>query len=123
MNNQERNKEKNTRTTVTKGSLILRIVVSVYLLYTVYSLFGSVGTAEGKDKIIVIVAMIAFTAVALPLGGFSIHAMSQGNYVQPDNHDEAKTDEAKTDEESTPVVDAENDAIEQITEEESDKDG
>ena len=118
MNNQERNKEKNTRTTVTKGSLILRIVVSVYLLYTVYSLFGSVGTAEGKDKIIVIVAMIAFTAVALPLGGFSIRAMSQGNYAQPDNHDEAKKDE-----ESMPVVDAENEAIEQITEEESDKNG
>lgn len=78
--------------TVAKRSLILRIVVSLYLLYVVYGLFGSLGTTSGTDKIVVIIAMVVFTVVAIPLGGLSIKAMTRGEYNQGGAVEESSED-------------------------------
>ncbi len=84
------------KTNLTKGSLILRVVVSFYLLYTVYELYGSIATAAGNDKIIIIAAMIVFTVIAIPLAGFSLRSLSRGTYIQKDetkeNQDEKEED-------------------------------
>lgn len=98
MNNKKNEKEKK-QYHVTKGSLILRIVVSLYLLYTVYELSGSLATTSGMDKIVVIIAMVVFTAVAVPLGGFSIKAMSGGEYAQGGAVEEAIEEVAEEDKE------------------------
>ncbi len=82
-------KKEKKKTNLTKTSLILRVMVSLYLLYTVYQLWGSVATTVGRDKIIVIAAMVIFTGISIPLGGFSIRALSQGNYRQQ-NEEETK---------------------------------
>lgn len=110
----DQNKEKKEYR-VTKGSLILRIVVSVYLLYTVYQLSGSLGTTSGMDKIVVIIAMVIFTAVAVPLGGFSLKAMSGGEYAQSGAVEEPEISE----EDSMEVVDS---TKEEITQDESAED-
>jgi len=87
--------------TIRRGSLILRIVVSAYLLYTVYQLFGSLGTATGTDKIVVVIAMIIFTVVAVPLGFFSLRAMSRGEYTLPG------ADQEESEEEISDTIDSE----------------
>lgn len=91
------NKDKK-KTNVTRGSLILRVIVSFYLLYTVYGLYGSIATSTGKDRIIIMTAMAVFTIVAIPLGGFSLHALSKGSYIQ--QKDETEENKEKTEEDT-----------------------
>lgn len=86
------------KTNLTKGSLILRVVVSFYLLYTVYELYGSIATATGNDRIIIIAAMVVFTVIAIPLAGFSIRSLSQGTYVQ--KKDETKENKEENEEDT-----------------------
>ena len=75
-------KEKNTnKPYLTKGTLILRTVVALYLLYTVYQLSPSIKTAIGKDLIFVIIAMVVFTIIAVPLGALSIKALVKGEFI------------------------------------------
>ena len=80
---------------LTKGTLILRTVVSLYLLYTVYQLSPSLKTATGNDLIFAIAAMVIFTGIAVPLAGFSIKALVKGEYMDPTGADsqEELTDE------------------------------
>lgn len=96
---------------ITKGTLILRIVVSAYLLYTVYQLYGSFGTAVGKDRIFILAAMVIFTVVALPLGGFSIKAFHEGQYIHPE---EQEQDEEQEDEK---VIESKDTVIEEMSQE------
>jgi len=72
---------------LTKGTLILRAVVSLYLLYTVYQLSPSLKTATGNDLIFAIAAMVIFTGIAVPLAGFSIKALIKGEYMDPTGAD------------------------------------
>ena len=106
--------EKGKKPNLTKGTLILRTVVALYLLYTVYQLMPSLKTATGKDLIFVVAAMVIFTAIAIPLAAFSVKALVKGEFVDPaagtanetqedpqesldtadDNHDEADQESA-----------------------------
>ena len=72
-------KKEKKKTNLTKTSLILRVMVSLYLSVYRISAMGFRGNHGRTDKIIVIVAMVIFTGIAIPLGGL-LCAMSQGNY-------------------------------------------
>lgn len=58
-----------------KVSLALRIGVAAYLLYTVFLLVTSLGTAEGMDQLILVVAIVVFTLISLVLGFLSIRSL------------------------------------------------
>lgn len=73
--------EKNRPTQIT---LILRTVVSFYLLYTVFSLRNAPAEHTGGERMFFLVAMIIFTVVAVVLGGFSIKALLKGEYQKPE---------------------------------------
>ena len=68
---------------LTKGTLILRTVVALYLLYTVYQLVPSLKTSTGRDLIFVVAAMVIFTAIAIPLAIFSAKALIKGEFADP----------------------------------------
>lgn len=70
-----------------KISLILRIVVSVYLLYLVWGLKGAPASHTGTERVFFIVAMIVFAVVAVLLGGTSLKAFIKGEYDKPDNNE------------------------------------
>lgn len=65
-------------------TLILRILVAAYLLYQAWELRGAPGSHEGAEKIIFIVAIIVFIAAAILIGGFSLKALLNGEYDDPD---------------------------------------
>lgn len=66
-----------------KVSLVLRIVVSAYLLYLVWGLRGAPASHTGTERLLFIAAMIVFTVVAVVLGGLSLRAYLKGEYDQP----------------------------------------
>ncbi len=70
-----------------KVSLILRIVVSAYLLYLVWGLRDAPAAHTGLQRLLFIAAMIVFAAVAVILGGMSIKAFLNGEYDRPDDGD------------------------------------
>ena len=70
-----------------KISLILRVVVSAYLLYLVWGLRDAPGSHTGAERLLFIAAMILFTVVAVLLGGLSIKAFLKGEYDRPDEED------------------------------------
>ena len=70
-----------------KVSLILRIVVSAYLLYLVWGLRDAPAAHTGPQRLLFIAAMIVFAAVAVILGGMSIKAFLKGEYDRPDDGD------------------------------------
>ena len=71
-----------------KITLILRIVVSLYLLYTVWGLRGAPTSHTGTQRILFIAAMIIFFVVAVILGGLSLKALIKGEYEQPEDDGE-----------------------------------
>lgn len=68
-----------------KISLILRIVVSVYLLYLVWGLRGAPASHTGMERWLFIGAMVLFTAVAVVFGGLSVRALLKGEYERPED--------------------------------------
>lgn len=63
-----------------KMSVIVRIMVSVYLLYTVLSL-GDVWNRYSNGELILYLAiMIFFVVIALFMGSISIRDLIKGNY-------------------------------------------
>ena len=75
------------RNSPSKVSLILRMVVSAYLLYLVWGLRGAPASHTGMERLLFIVAMTVFAAVGVILGGMSIKAFLNGEYDQPDDED------------------------------------
>lgn len=73
-----------------KISLILRIVVSAYLLYLVWGLRDAPASHTGAQRLLFIAAMVVFTVVAVVLGGLSLKAFLNGEYDQSDGGDEPK---------------------------------
>ncbi len=75
-----------------KISLVMRMVVSVWLLYTVWELRGAPAAHTGSERIFVIAAMAIFTVSAVVLGGFSLKAFLREEYSHPedsyDSHEE-----------------------------------
>ncbi len=68
-----------------KITLIFRTLVSLYLLYTAWSLRRAPFEHTGVERIIFIIAVIVFLAVGLALGFFSAKALMRGEYDQPDD--------------------------------------
>lgn len=64
-----------------KGSLILRIVVGAYLLYTAYSLVGGISEKQGKDQIFFGVFTVIFVLLGIVLLIFSIKPLIRGEYI------------------------------------------
>lgn len=75
----------------TKVSLILRMVVSVYLLYLVWELREAPASHTGVESLLFIAAMVLFTAVAVILGGLSLRAFLRGEYGHPEDGDDSKS--------------------------------
>lgn len=73
-----------------KISLILRIVVSAYLLYLVWGLREAPATHTGLERLLFIAAMVVFTVVAVVLGGASIKAYLKGEYERPEENDDTE---------------------------------
>ena len=63
--------EKKKKTYPSKISLILRFVVSAYLLYLVWGLRDAPRGHTGTERLVFFAAMILFTVVAVLLGGLS----------------------------------------------------
>lgn len=70
-----------------KITLVLRIVVAAYLLYLVWGLRGAPGSHEGAEKVLFIVAMVVFVVAAVLIGGFSLKALLNGEYDDPDSQE------------------------------------
>lgn len=66
-----------------KVSLMLRIVVSVYLLYLAWSLRGAPASYTGAERLVFIAAIIIFTVVGVALGGVSLRAYLKEEQDQP----------------------------------------
>ena len=81
------NKKKNYPS---KISLLLRIVVSAYLLYLAWGLRDAPASHTGAERLLFIAAMILFGAVAILLGGMSIKAYLKGEYDRPDEDGPSK---------------------------------
>ncbi|MBR5510133.1 MAG: hypothetical protein IKV59_08785 [Lachnospiraceae bacterium] len=73
-----------------KITLILRVVVAAYLLYLVWGLRSAPAAHEGAEKVIFIVAIIVFIAAAAFIGGFSLKALLNGEYDDPDAQEDAE---------------------------------
>jgi len=70
-----------------KVSLILRIVVSAYLLYLTWGLRGAPASHTGPERLLFIAAMVLFTVVAVVLGGCSLRAYLKGEYDRPEDEE------------------------------------
>lgn len=73
-----------------KVSLVLRMVVSAYLLYLVWGLRGAPASHTGMERLLFIAAMIVFAVVAVVLGGFSLRAYLRGEYDQPSDKEDSE---------------------------------
>ncbi len=74
----------------TRVSLVLRIVVSLYLLYLAWGLREAPANHTGAERLLFIAAMILFAAVGVVLGGLSLKALLRGECGQPDNGDDTE---------------------------------
>ena len=72
----------------TMMALIARLVVAAYLLYMAWELRGAPAAHDGAERVLFIVAIVAFTAIALVLGGFSLKALLKGEYDKPGSDEE-----------------------------------
>ncbi|TCL56930.1 hypothetical protein EDD76_110103 [Kineothrix alysoides] len=65
----------------TKLSLMIRLFVAAYLVYIVYSLKDVTEKYAGTELVFFIIAMIAFSIIAVFLIVHSLRALSAGKYV------------------------------------------
>lgn len=82
--------EKQKKNYPSRISLILRIVVSAYLLYLVWELRGAPASHTGMERILFIAAMLIFTIVAVVLGGMSLKAYLKGEYDYPGDEEDSE---------------------------------
>lgn len=75
----------------TKVSLVLRMVVSAYLLYLVWELREAPASHTGVESLLFIAAMVLFAAVAVILGGMSLRAFLKGEYEQPNDGEDSES--------------------------------
>ncbi len=71
-----------------KITLIFRVLVGLYLLYTAWGLKSAPFEHTGVERIIFIIAIIVFLAVGLALSFFSAKALMRGEYDQPEDDEE-----------------------------------
>lgn len=82
--------DKQKKSYPSKVSLMLRIVVSAYLLYLVWGLRDAPASHTGAERLLFIAAMIVFTVVAVLLGGFSLKAYLKGEYDIPEDKNDSE---------------------------------
>lgn len=70
--------------TVSKFSYTIRVFVALYLLYTVWELRHTPFETTGTERIVFIVAIIAFLAFAIFIGGTSLRALIKKEYAEND---------------------------------------
>lgn len=91
---------KNKKVLPTMRSLILRIAVGLYLLYTIYMLREALQTNTGMELVFFIIAIVVFAIIAAILLIHSGYALIKGRYTSGTQED--------TEEESTIEKDNEN---------------
>jgi len=118
--------KKKKKVYVTKGSLILRIIASVYLIYTVYHLVLAMlnDSAERTEveKIIIYLVIIIFTISALFLGITSIKKWIHKDYLDENSKDEDSKDEDSKDEDSKDEDSKDEDSKDEDSKDEDSKD-
>lgn len=98
-------KEKNKRTDM--GSLSLRLIAGVYLLYTDYSLFKEWENVEQGNRIFIALAIIFFAVAGVLLTVFSARDMIRLNKLPDDTekNDDAGFTEDKSEEDNDQEID------------------
>lgn len=88
----------------TKFSLIMRVIVSGYLLYTVWSIKEGLFTTTGKEQLLLIFFSVLFLVCAVYLGVTSIKSLAAGEYMVPgeDEQEEAEDDQLEGEVEALP---------------------
>lgn len=88
----------------TKFSLIMRVIVSGYLLYTVWSIKEGLFTTTGKEQLLLISFSVLFLVCAVYLGVTSIKSLAAGEYMVPgeDEQEEAEDDQLEGETEALP---------------------
>lgn len=78
-------------------SLLIRILVAGYLLYTVFSMRDVGSRYSGGELMIFVAAMIVFGAAAAVIGGISARDLMRGRYIggAMDENAEAGEEEKK----------------------------
>jgi hypothetical protein len=79
--NKKRYEEKKKAYLPTRLSLMIRLFVAAYLVYIVYSLKDVTKKYAGTELVFFIIAMIAFSIIAVFLIVHSLRALSAGRYV------------------------------------------
>lgn len=83
----------------TKFSLIMRVIVSGYLLYTVWSIKDGLFTTTGKEQLLLIFFSVLFLVCAVYLGVTSIKSLAAGEYMVPGEDEQEGAEEDQMDEE------------------------
>lgn len=81
MNEEKKEEEKKPGSLPSKFSLIVRVAVALYLLYTVYSLRGVTKEYSGGELVFFLIVMVLFTVIAVFLCITSGKALMTGKYV------------------------------------------
>lgn len=82
----------------TKFSLIMRVIVSGYLLYTVWSIKEGLFTTTGKEQLLLIFFSVLFFVCAVYLGVTSIKSLAAGEYMVPGEDEQEGAEEDRMDE-------------------------
>lgn len=109
--------KKRQRLLVPKFTLMLRIIIGGYLLYTSYSLIEAITTTTGKEQLLFILATAVFTIVGIICIFFSVRSFSRGEY-QGGSADTSVVEEDVIESEVIDAGSKEVDAIEAVDEEE-----
>ena len=92
----DKDKKEKKYYTVTKLSYTIRVFVALYLLYTVWELRSTPFETEGTERVIFIIAIIAFLVFAIVIGGTSLRALIRKEYAEnnpPMDEEEMKEDD------------------------------
>ena len=71
-----------------KITLIIRVVISAYILYLAWGLRTAPAESAGIERILFIVVMIIFVAFSVVFGGKSLLALKHGEYCDNDEDEE-----------------------------------
>jgi len=74
----------------TKITLIIRALISAYILYLAWGLRTAPAESSGLESILFIVVIIVFVAFAVLYGGRSLLALKKGEYCDADEDDKAE---------------------------------
>lgn len=94
-------KEKKKEPYLTRMSLIVRILASLYLFYTDYSLLSALTQTEGTERIFMLAVIVIFAMIAAPMLFFSVKALINKDYVIPEEKNAIEEKDDKENEEES----------------------